>query len=336
MLEVTIRSRRRLSSMFHAFQSFKLVKIACCVLLLFFTVSATILTEASKSQDGKYPYNTFAIPCAVEAVKLVVSTLLLARKRWSQGLSRKPLGFQCRKLVVYIFPALCYFVSNNCMFHIIRYLGAPTFQIMSNLKILSTGIFMYVFLNKKLSWLQWKALIILVSGCMVTQSSPNPRTSVSMEEARSAQLTGYLLVLVSVTTAGAGGVFSEKLLKETDNKTTAGTETSIHWPNIQLYIFGFVFGLISLYWHDQDISTSSMFRGFNIFAYATVLSLATCGLLISFILKHLDNVIKCFCTALSMLCVALIDSTIKHETVPMHILLAIVLISLALEQYSCS
>ena len=60
------------------------------------------------------------------------------------------------------------------------------------------------------------------------------------------------------------------------------------------------------------------------------------GLVVSFILKHLDNVIKCFCTAFSVLCVALIDSAMKNEAVPMRIMLAIVLTVIALEQYNVS
>lgn len=321
--------------MVNVVQPFTSVKMGSCILLIFFTISATILTEASKLPDGTYPYNTFAIPCTVEAVKLLVSTLLLNHARFAQGSSRKPLGFEFRTTAVYAFPAFCYFVSNNCMFHIIKHLGASTFQIMNNLKILSTGIFMYVFLSRKLSWLQWKALIILAIGCMVTQLIPSPQTSTSTENVKLSHLTGYVLVFINVIAAGAGGVFSEKLLKGITKKTS--TETSIHWQNIQLYIFGFAFGLVSLYMDDDaNISPSNVFRGFNSFAYATVISLATCGLLVSFILKHLDNVIKCFCTAFSVLCVALIDSAMKNEAVPMRILLAIALTGIALEQYNLS
>ena len=322
--------------MVNAFHPFVLVKIGSCILLIFLTISATMFTEASKRPDGTYPYNTFAIPCAVEAVKLLVSTLLLNRARLAQGLSRKPLGFEFRATAVYAFPAFCYFVSNNCMFHIIKHLGASTFQIMNNLKVLSTGIFVHVFLDKKLSWLQWKALVILAIGCTVTQLTSNPTSSTSTENVKFSNLTGYVLVFINIMAAGAGGVFSEKLLKGITKKTSAGTtENSIHWQNIQLYIFGFAFGLISLYMaDDENISLSNIFRGFNSFAYATVASLATCGLLVSFILKYLDNVIKCFCTALSMLCVALIDSAMKNEVVPLRISLAIVLTGIALEQYS--
>ena len=319
-------------------QPFTLAQISSCVLLVSFSVSATIFAEASKLPDSTYPYNTFVIPCVVEAVKLLVSTLLLTHTRCVQGSAQ---NLTLHNTAFYIFPAFCYFVSNNCMFHIIKHLGAPTFQIMNNLKVLSTGIFMYVFLDKKLSWLQWKALIILALGCMVTQLSPNPESSSSTAETQLAHLSGYVLVLINITAAGAGGVFSEKLLKGTTMETsvcteTSSTETSIHWQNIQLYIFGLVFGLISLYMDDGNVSPASAFRGFNCFAFATVVSLATCGLLVSFILKHLDNIVKCFCTAFTMLCVAIIDSTMKNETVPLRILLAIALTGIALEQYSSS
>ena len=110
--------------MSESYPSFRLVKITSCILLLFFSVSATIFTEASKREDGTYPYNTFVIPCAVEAVKLMASSVffLLESLTWEK---RSLSGSSLQSFVAYSFPALCYFVSNNCMFDIIRYLGAP-------------------------------------------------------------------------------------------------------------------------------------------------------------------------------------------------------------------
>ena len=202
---------------------------------------------------------------------------------------------------------------------------------MNNLKVLSTGIFIHIFKQEAL--LVAVKLVILAIGCAV-QLTPNPQTSTSTEKVKLSHLTGYALVFINVVAAGAGGVFSEKLLKGKTQKTSARKEISIHWQNTQLYTFGFAFGLVSLRMDDGNISLSSVFRGFNGFAHATIVSLATCGLLVSFILKHLDNIIKCFCTALSMLCVALIDAAMKNEAVPMRILLAIVLTGIALEQYN--
>ena len=320
------------------FPSFRLLKVASCVLLLFFTVSATIFTEASKLEDGTYSYNTFMIPCAVEAVKLVASSAMFVHKRTVRGESQTPIGFTIRGFVAYAFPAFCYFVSNNCMFYIIRHLGASTFQIMNNLKVLSTGVFMYVFLDRKLSWMQWKALIMLVIGCMVTQLRPNAvEGSHAVNQSVSA---GYALVFVSAVASGAGGAFSEMLLKGTgsEKQKLSSKEDSIHWKNMQLYVFGLMFGVVSLRRDAKSASLSdrNLFDGFNTFAYATVATLAICGLLVSFILKYLDNVAKCFCAALSMLCVALLDSAMKHEMIPLRVTLGIVLTGLALEQYNLS
>ena len=222
------------------------------------------------------------------------------------------------------------------MFHIIRHLGASTFQIMKQLNVLSTGIFMYVFLRRSLSWLQWKALIIIAIGCMVTQlNSAVENGHVAADTTRSS-LVGYTLVLVSAY--GAGGVFSEKLLKGPGGEQKKANKVSIHWQNMQLYVFGLVFGLVSLRLDARSgrLVYSDLFHGFNAFAYATVATLAICGLLVSFILKYLDNVAKCFCAALSMLCVALLDSAIKHEAIPMRMVLGILLTALALEQYNLS
>jgi UDP-galactose transporter len=314
------------------------LKLTSCVLLLFFSVSATIFTEASKLADGTYPYNTFMIPCAVEAVKLVASLALFVRKRVASGETQTPLGFTIRGFAAYAFPAFCYFVSNNCMFYIIRHLGASAFQIMNNLKVLSTGVFMRVFLDRKLSWMQWKALIMLVIGCMVTQL--NAKAVEGSHVVGQSFLAGYALVFLSAVASGAGGAFSEKLLKAkgTEQQKLNGREDSIHWKNMQLYMFGMIFGLVSLRMDTKSESSprQNLFEGFNAFTYATVATLAICGLLVSFILKYLDNIAKCFCAALSMLCVALLDSAMKHEMMPLRVVLGIVLTVLAIEQYSLS
>jgi len=317
--------------------SFRLLKLASCVLLLFFSVSATIFTEASKLEDGTYPYNTFVIPLSVEAVKLVVSSAMHIHERLARKELQIPLGFTSCRFLAYAFPAFCYFVSNNCMFIIIRHLGASTFQIMNNLKVLTTGLFMYVFLKRKLSWMQWKALIMLVIGCMVTQL--NVKVGKVDQHDNQSTLTGYTLVLVSAVASGAGGAFSEKLLKGNsgEQRKVKRDGVSIHWQNIQLYVYGMMFGFISLHMDAKStLSGRSLFEGFNAYAYATVISLAICGLLVSFILKYLDNVAKCFCAALSMLCVALLDSAMKHEVIPLRVALGAILTGLALEQYNIS
>jgi len=304
--------------------------------LLFFSVAATLFAEASKLPNGKYPYNTFMIPFSVEACKFTVSILLLLRES-SHARSCPHIRFKALKFITYAVPAFCYFISNNCMFYIIRDLGPGTFQVTNNLKILSTGVLTRIFLSRHLSWLQWKSLMILAIGSMVTQlnvaaiddSVKQQKISLS----GSSLMRAYFMVCTNVLAAGAGGVFSEKLLKSKD--ASENITESIHWQNAQLYIFGVLFGLLSLYTNQVDTS-KGIFIDFNAFAYATVAALTICGLLVSFIFKYMDNVAKCFVAVLTMICVAFIDAVVKHETVSLQLLLGILLTCIALEQYSLS
>ena len=137
-------------------------KIVSCAALLIFTVSATVLTDISRAVDGTYPYNTFAIPCVVEAAKLFVSTMMLSTT-YVLGHSVR-LSFSYSRFLSFALPAFCYFVSNNCMFYIIRELGPTTYQITSNLKVFTTALLMRICLARKLSWTKWKALVLLVLG----------------------------------------------------------------------------------------------------------------------------------------------------------------------------
>ena len=62
--------------------------------------------------DGTYPYNTFVVPCAVEAVKLGFSSTVLVTQRLVGSKSTRPPVFTFQRFVAYAFPAFCYFVKT--------------------------------------------------------------------------------------------------------------------------------------------------------------------------------------------------------------------------------
>lgn len=299
--------------------SARLRQLGSCIALLLFSVTATLFAEASKSTDGTYPYNSFTIPCIVEAVKLCASVVLLTISRMTGGI--EAISFRPATFITFSIPALCYFVSNNCMLLIIRELGPTTFQITNNLKVFATGVLMRVFLGRQLTWSRWKALILLVLGSAITQLN----TGNHAEAKRSS--FGYALIIINSFASGSGGVISEKLLKGGADSTS----DPIHWQNIQLYFFGLLFGMASTW---SRISPVGVFDGFNLWAYATVVSLSFAGLLVSFILKYLDNFAKCFVAAFSIIVVAVVHGAMKNEALQLNLGIGIVLTCMALEQYN--
>jgi drug/metabolite transporter (DMT)-like permease len=147
-------------------------KLICCAALLFFSVAGTLLAEASKNTSGSYPYNTFVIPLSVEGVKLVSSACVVYFAKSNKENKGVKKTFSFASFLLYCVPALCYFISNNCMFYIIRELGPTTFQITNNLKTLSTALLMRFVLSHKLTWTQVKALVLLACGSIVMQLRP--------------------------------------------------------------------------------------------------------------------------------------------------------------------
>jgi len=300
------------------------IRIASCMALLFFSVASTTLAELSKSEDGKYDYNTFLIPLSVEVIKLTVSALSMI---YTNDVGDILKNFSLLSFGSYGVPAFCYFVSNNCMFYIIRDLGPTTFQVTNNLKTLTTALLMRFVLSSKLTWPQIKALVILFCGSVVTQLKD---TDEAEHHPADFKLFGFALVFVNAFAAGIGGVYSEKLLK---GSAKAKKLESIHFQNCQLYFFGVCFGILSLLTRTTN-GSSNLFEGFNIAAYATIAVLATCGLLVSFILKYLDNIAKCFVGALTMITVGLLHVFMSSQFVPLHLSVGIVLTSIAIEQFN--
>lgn len=304
-------------------------KLFCCAALLLFSVAATLLAEASKTASGSYPYNTFVIPFSVEGVKLVSSACVVYFAK-SNNEDKVGKTVSLASLCLYCVPALCYFISNNCMFYIIRELGPTTFQITNNLKTLSTAILMRFVMSHKLTWMQVKALVLLACGSIVTQLQ-SPSQPLRINNQGDFVSIGYVAVCVNSLAAVLGGVYSEKLLK---GKAT-GRNESIQWQNCQLYFFGVVFGLLSILTQTGD-KLENMYDGFNGAAIGTVIALATCGLLVSFVLKYLDNFAKCFVNALSMIVVGVAHGSTSGEGLQLPLVIGIVLTSMAIEQYNIS
>ena len=310
----------------------RIVKILCCLAYLFFNVGATIFAQLSKDDDGSYPYNTLLVPATVELVKLLASSLMLVKMKIKRETIVRKVGW--RSFLQFSIPGFCYFVSNNCMFYVIRDFGPAKYQIFSNLKILSSGILMRIILGRNLSWLQWKSLILLVVGATIVQLDQLSCRLYTLEKSShsSNDMGSYVFVLLNTLFSGAGGVFSERLLKGED---TLANEC-IHWQNIQMYFFGMIFGLVPLLLNDSgNLHGSSPFAGFNLPACVALVTLAASGLSVSFILKYLDNVAKCFMATFGIIFVAVYEKNFNQNIMSptINLILGIILIGIALEQY---
>ena len=128
--------------------------------------SQPILTTLSKV-NGHYKYVQISTTLLAEFTKLAFSTVLYARLPPSQHSHRQ---LSTPQLILFAVPGLIYFINNNLIFVILQYVNSTTYQILSSLKTVFTGILFRVLLKRKLTDLQMLAIVLLSCGTATSQA----------------------------------------------------------------------------------------------------------------------------------------------------------------------
>lgn len=195
-------------------------------LLTTFNSSQILLTTVSKV-GGVYEYDYATVPFLAELIKMLVCSFLL----WRESLSNNPpkITLAWRSLRLYPIPSVLYLLLNNVHFAALALLDPSTFQILSNLKIVTTGILFRLFLQRELTPRKWFALFLLTTGTTLTQlRSPFSASSSGTPSFLIGPLDGYGLAILGTLLSALAGVYTEYLMKKDDD--------SIYWQNLQLYV----------------------------------------------------------------------------------------------------
>ncbi|XP_026231037.1 solute carrier family 35 member A3b isoform X1 [Anabas testudineus] len=198
-------------------------------------------------------------------------------------------------------PAGIYTLQNNLLYVALSNLDAATYQVTYQLKILTTALFSVSMLGKQLGFYQWLSLLFLMAGVTLVQWPTGYENDYEMTTVSSrSQFVGMMAVLMACVSSGFAGVYFEKILKE--------TKQSVWVRNIQLGLFGFVFGFLGMIVYDgQSVRESGMFQGYNFVTYTVVVLQALGGLVVAVVIKYADNILKGFATSLSIIVSTLIS-----------------------------
>ena len=200
------------------------IKTAATVTAAFFMAIGPILVTLSKVPDPErnvtedpeeryiFEYSVPVSTMVTEFFKLVMSSVLLLSTRMrasdeanaAQPLLHSESGMEFLRFMV---PAFIYFMNNNLVFFILLAVDPITFQLLSQIKTIFTGLLFRLFLGRRLSAVQYTALITLACGTATAQV-PSGGQSV-----RPSAWWGLLLSVVSALLSSLGGIYSEKLLK---------------------------------------------------------------------------------------------------------------------------
>lgn len=211
-----------------------LLMSALCLVLLAGQTSGLILLmrytlNHRRQQPNSQGYSAASVVVSVEVVKLVFS--LIMELTMGAG-ARTParvlhtllqdirhhLGLTLRLAI----PAALYALQNNLSYYALARITAVSFQVIQQLKILTTAFFAVLLLSKRLSWRHWIALGLLTMGVIFVQlsnvihreggsgeSGADNTTSTAVMDA----WLGFLVMVVNSLSSGFAGVYFEKLVK---------------------------------------------------------------------------------------------------------------------------
>lgn len=193
-------------------------------------------------------------------------------------------------------PASLYALQNNLLYIALQNLDAATYSVCYQTKILTTAIFSFFLLGKRLSLVKWLSLILLMVGVALAEMSIKPTKHKESENVQPPQMPtiGFLCIVAASCTSGFSGVYFEMLLKS--------SKTSLWIRNIQMGFPSIVIAFISVFVKDWGpVTSNGFFQGYNRVVLAVVLLQAVGGLVVAVVVKYTDNIRKSFAAAVSII-----------------------------------
>ena len=186
-------------------------------------------------------------------------------------------------------------MQNLMQYVIFLYVDPPSYQVLKNLNIISTGVLYRIFLKKPLNSIQWSALVLLTLGCTMSQ------ISTASENVLSTPTAGVFPAIVMALLSGSAGVYTELIIKKRPQR-------SINVQNFYLYIFGIVFNMMAILVYDNNqVIDRGFFYGYRGITFVMILNHALSGLAVSMVMKYANNITKVYSTSVAMLLTTLIS-----------------------------
>ncbi|KAG5185934.1 hypothetical protein JKP88DRAFT_179845 [Tribonema minus] len=266
----------------------------------------------SAAREGPMYAATTAVVCA-EVVKVAMSLLLQTKEDGGVAAMARTLHrdifTQPVEMLKMSIPACLYCLQNNLAYVAVSHLDGPTYQLLYQLKILTTAMFSVAMLKKALGVHQWVSLFLLALGVGMVQLSGSsggggggsaaaaagPAAAAAVVTTHQNSLVGLVAVIAACMTSGFAGVYFEKVLKT--------SKVSIWVRNIQLAGYGMFIGLGGVYMGPEGASVMErgFLYGYTWAVWVAVLLNSLGGLIVAVVVKYADNVVKGFATSISIL-----------------------------------
>lgn len=273
-----------------------------------------LMTRAARDRNSNEVFLTTVNVFMMDILKLFFCIFVLIIKEKSfVNFYKKTVGIifgDWRDTLKLGIPSILYILQNNLYYISLSNLEPTTFCVCYQMKIFTTAIMLRMLLNKKLSTIQWVALLFLLFGVVEVQMQYSPPIS-KIDSSDQNPTIGFITVFLMCFTSAFAGAYMEKCLKKSD--------VDIWTQNIRLSLYGLAIGGGSMIIKDfnniqeckLDIyiffykllykkHLDGMFHGFDILVWILTAVNSVGGLLIALVMKYADNILKGYAQSMSI------------------------------------
>ena len=274
-------------------------KILAFLVLLLVQVFVSIVYKFSQTK-GKYTYSPLSAIASAEFIKLCISlTFIWLSVSIDDSSSNNKIYnrfLACyawfRKEVQSIFIAytfglaLLYVINNQLAFVLYLYVDMASISMFKSFSSILSAILLWLFCERTLVREQWASIILQVVGLIIVQYD-------SCRDAPFLAIKDYITLIVSTLITAICSVWNERLIKT--------YSVNMHIQNAILYTFGLTLNL-TLFFFFPDLfvkneTRKQFFEGYSLMVIAIILCNSVLGIVITFVYKYADVIVKTFSTA---------------------------------------
>ncbi|CAB1421066.1 unnamed protein product [Pleuronectes platessa] len=190
--------------------------------------SRILLLKFSANAENKYDFLPASVNLLAELIKLIFCLIMSVRVIVREGRSCRDLGCSSSSSFLsslkWAIPAFLYFLDNLIIFFVMTYLQPAMAVLFSNFVILTTAVLFRIVLKRRLSWVQWAALLVLFFSIVsLTTGSGSSQNAVAV----------HSLHFHPLTPPSNSCLLYTQLLEQKRNSSVDDTWTSS--PSVQLW-----------------------------------------------------------------------------------------------------
>ena len=305
----------------------KRAKAISLAVLMVQNSALTLAMRYSRTRKTAHRYHPSEAVVMSEVVKLIISLALAAMAQEPRPMAGRGLlarvadryvgaardAYAEPGSYVLLVPAALYAVQNNLQYVAASNLEPAVFQVLYQMKVLTTAFFSVVLLKRELKPAQWSAIALLAAGLATVgsattgPSAPKPGVNFAV---------GFAAVFAACCSSGFSSVYFERVVKQRsrplprapprgrsarDAPPPAKKPLSVWARNAQMATFSSTIATCGALLKDGDaIRARGALAGFSPIVWCTVVLQAGGGLCTAAVIAYADNLLKGFATGGSM------------------------------------